>query len=202
MREVWFIRHGESEGNIGLRTKNHEKIPLTQNGNSQAVDVSHKVITQPDLITHSGFLRAFQTAKPTIGKYPDIPVIVLKTHEFTYLEPEKWNGTTSEERKDAVREYWDRADPYYKDGPGAESFAEFCQRGREVEQFFVENQYNFVTSFSHALYIKMQMMLSTGVDLVSSRGMKLFKEDCSQNPIPNTGIFKAIVENNSLKFQL
>lgn len=121
-------------------------------------------------------------------------------YEFTYLEPSIYNNTTSAERKEAVKEYWDRADPYYKDGAGAESFAEFCQRGKDVEQYFVENTYDFSLCFSHALYIKMQIMLSAGVDLVSSKGMKLFKEDCSKNPIPNTGIFKASIKSNGLVF--
>lgn len=121
-------------------------------------------------------------------------------YEFTYLESSKWNGTTSDERKEAVKEYWDLADPYYKDGAGAESFAEFCQRGKNIEKYFIENEYTFAACLSHALYIKMQTMLSEGFDLVSSKGMKLFKEDCSKNPIPNTGIFKASIRNNGLIF--
>lgn len=201
MREVWSIRHGESEQNIGLRTSNHEDVPLTEKGEKQAVGASKKIIKTPDIIGHSKFFRAYQTAQPTMAKFPNTPVIILNTHEFTYLEPSKWNGTTSVERKEAVQEYWNRADPHYRDGPNAETFAELCQRGKDVEKYFLENEFSFAPLFSHALFIKMQLMLSSGIDLVSPQGMRRFKAECSKNPIDNTEIFKATIGDGRLIFQ-
>lgn len=75
MRDIWFIRHGQSEGNIGLKTDDHKKISLTNYGHEQAFIVSEKIIQTPSIIGHSGFLRTYETAQPTIGKFTEVPII-------------------------------------------------------------------------------------------------------------------------------
>ncbi len=198
--ETWLIRHGESMANIGHRTANHIDIPLTETGEKQARAVSKKIIQKPDIIYYSQFKRTYLTAAPTIGKFPDVQSELLDfVHEFTYLEPSVYNGTTSQERKQAVQDYWNRGDPDYRDGPNAETFREFCDRGRQFKEFMIVNKDRFQPIFSHALYMKMIMMSISGYDLVSNTGMKAFKNACSTEPIVNTQVVKITATGGDLR---
>lgn len=68
------------------------KLGLTEVRHAQAAAVAASWKDRPDLIVLSPYLRTHLTAQPTIERYPDVPVEVVPTEEFTYLEPSRWNG--------------------------------------------------------------------------------------------------------------
>jgi broad specificity phosphatase PhoE len=123
MRAI-FIRHGQSTGNVGIPCDDLGSIPLTELGWQQSREVAASWTERPDLIVTSPYLRTQQTAAATIERFPDVAVEVWPIEEFTYLQPRRWNGTRSADRR-----YWKEAHTEYCDGEGAESFSALLRRG-------------------------------------------------------------------------
>ena len=132
-KTITLIRHGQSAANAGQATSDHETIPLTELGYLQAAELPSKIITVPDLIIISPYLRAKETAKPLIKAFPKAIVEELfLIHEMNNIAPGKCENMTPIERKPFIENYWDMCEPNYIDGIGAESLATFINR---VEQF-------------------------------------------------------------------
>jgi broad specificity phosphatase PhoE len=87
MKEVWLIRHGESEANAGLASSDPALIPLTEKGYQQAVKVSTVISMIPSLIVFSPYLRTQQTAQPTMQLFPQAECQEWNIQEFTFLSP-------------------------------------------------------------------------------------------------------------------
>jgi len=125
---IFVVRHAESEANVGLATSNPEKISITKSGEDLSAKFADEIEINPDLIVISRHYRTLQTAQPLIEKYPQAILETWAIHEFTYLAPSACIDTTKEDRKTRVEEYWDKCDPDFVDGLGAESFATFFKR--------------------------------------------------------------------------
>ncbi|NMG35650.1 histidine phosphatase family protein [Azoarcus sp. TTM-91] len=125
---VRFFRHGESAANAGLPSDDPAAIPLTDLGMAQAVEIAAGIGAAPDLIITSPFLRARQTAAPTIARFAGIPVFSLDIQEFTYLSPARCAGTTVHQRRPWADAYWQAEDPQRVEGEDAESFSLFHRR--------------------------------------------------------------------------
>src|SRR4051794_23129291 len=85
MQEIWLIRHGESESNAGLPTSDTAKIVLTPRGHAQAECMAAASPPPPVAIITSPYLRAVQSAQPTIRRFPQARLEEWPVHEFTYL---------------------------------------------------------------------------------------------------------------------
>jgi probable phosphoglycerate mutase len=140
MTKVWFIRHGESKANAGFATATPSTVSLTDIGWNQAKKVSMAFEQKPTFIVTSNYLRAIQTAQPTIERFPDTPTKTWDIHEFTYLSPEKLGSTSRAERQPLVEIFWAKSDPDYIHGEGAESFSAFMERiKRMIEGLYHPN---------------------------------------------------------------
>ena len=89
MKTVWLIRHGQSAANAGLVAAEPETIELTRQGTEQALQIAEKMISQPDLIVTSPFIRTLRTAEPSLVRYPDARHEQWPIHEFTYLSQDQ-----------------------------------------------------------------------------------------------------------------
>src|SRR5882757_2285534 len=98
-REVWFIRHSESVANAGARTREAPTYPLSELGSRQAEQLAAALNAEPDLIVVSPYVRARQTAEPTIRRFPNTRVEEWPVHEVQYLAPALCVDTTQEERR-------------------------------------------------------------------------------------------------------
>lgn len=154
MPTVWLIRHGESTSNANLRTVHPTLSALTPLGERQAVALVQAFTTKPDLVVVSSYLRARQTAVPTITHFSPISVAEWPVHEFTYLAPQRYAGTTGEERAPFARDYWLRNDPFYKDEGEGESFAELLERVWRLVARLKQQEAPFVALFSHGLFLR------------------------------------------------
>jgi len=125
---TWLVRHGESTANAGECGVWHADTPLTARGMEQAGAVAAQVDPRPDIVISSGFLRARQTADIVCAAWPGIARMVWPIEEITYLSPGLCIGTTPETRRPMIEDYWARADPDFRHGPDAETFAEFAGR--------------------------------------------------------------------------
>lgn len=131
-RRVWFIRHGESEAQIGKAASHTEEVRLTSRGESQAEEIATRFLAPPALIITSPYWRAWRTAQPTIRRFSDVTHEVWpQVQEFTYLGSLSGICSTKQERRVLVDDFWERCDPAYRDGVG-ESFAQFIERAGTV----------------------------------------------------------------------
>ena len=191
MQTVWFIRHGESEGNVGLTTMESPLIQLTPGGIEQAERVTLAFTEAPTLIVTSPYLRAKQTAQPMLLRFPDARHEEWPVHEFTFLSSLRYRNTTIEDRRPWAVAFWERCDPFYVDGEGAESFASLMHR---IQQFLDQLQHSkeqFVAVFSHEEFIRAVAwsLLTSSVDNCFE-SMKQFRNFRKLFSIPNGAIWR------------
>lgn len=137
MTRAIFIRHGQSTANIGQPTKNFAQVPLTDLGQEQALAVAASWEFTPGCIVSSPFLRAQQTSKPTVERFPEVPFETWPIYEFTFWDPTHWGGSEPKDLMHKVERYWHAADPDARFGAGvategSESFAMMLGRAEET----------------------------------------------------------------------
>nr|WP_295770034.1 histidine phosphatase family protein [Rhodoferax sp.] len=183
---VIFVRHGESTGNVGIPSFDLSQMPLTALGQTQAQAVAASWMEAPSRIAMSPYLRAQQTAQPTVARYPAVPVDVLPMEEFAYLEPSRWNGTSREQRLPFIEAYWERGDPGYCDGPGAENFERLLGR---VDDTLARLAYRptdaLVYAFSHGQFMQALRTVLLFPGWTPRQRMANFWPFNIQNPILN-----------------
>ena len=154
LKEIWFIRHGQSMGNAGYATSNPDTISLTDIGHQQAKLLSTYITLEPELIITSPYARTFQTATPTLHRFHQSKHSEWPIHEFTYLAPVRCIDTTADDRKDMVYDYWLRSEPDYIDGVGAESFSQFIKRIKTMWQDLHQSSVcGNILVFTHGLFL-------------------------------------------------
>ena len=197
MSQIWIIRHAESKSNAGEKTTNPAKIDLTEKGYKQAACIVNAFKNRPNLIVTSPYLRTKQTAEPLVKRFSDVEQQEWLVHEFTYLSPEKCKDTTTQERRPLVAEYWERCDPFFNDGDGAESFADLMNR----IEYFIEkvklSDNEFTAVFSHGLFIRALIWrFIVGKPNELPHGMKRFRSFMASLEISNATMIKLQVEKD------
>lgn len=196
-KEVWFIRHGESVSNANLPTTHPAASELTRKGHREAEYVAQAFTRKPDLIVVSPFIRARQTAVPTINRFDPIPVAEWPVHEFSYLHPDRYNGTTGHDRWPTAQAYWERMDPLENEGGDGESFAEMLARVRAMEAQVAEASVSFIAVFSHGLFLRAYLwMCLSGFRDATPQTMERYLNFSRGIPMPNASILKARFEAN------
>lgn len=181
------VRHGQSASNAGLVTEYPDTIPLTELGHRQAECVAAVFCAPPSLVVFSAFDRAAQTASPLCHRYDAAPVAVWPVQEFTYLAPFRYAGTRREERVPAVIDYWRRLDPEFRDGEGAETFAEFWSR---VEVFLAGCRVlrGLAAVVSHGQFLRGVMLRLLCGPMDVAEAMTRFKSFRLAIPFPNAAM--------------
>lgn len=154
MTEFWFIRHGESQSNVGLSSKTDQSTPLTSRGELQSHYIAESIVHPPDLIVISPYLRAIQTAEPTLLKFPQIPKQTWPIQEFSYLSHQQYNNTNSKQRGLLSRSYFKQADPNLILGDGGESFNHFIQRIENCLTRISSLENNRIIFFGHGWFMR------------------------------------------------
>jgi broad specificity phosphatase PhoE len=194
MQEIWLIRHGESESNAGLPTSDTSKIVLTQRGHAQAERVAAAFARPPSLIVASPYLRAAQSAQPTIARFPQARVEEWQVHEYTYLSLVSRHNTTLHGRQPLIDAYWDRCDPQYVDGDGAESFAALVARARLALERIMQLDDDFAAIFTHGLFIRTLLWVQLADPLeIDAAIMRRYRSFISGFSVPNASILKLYV---------
>ncbi len=192
MTEVWLIRHGESVSNANLPTGDPAQSSLTEKGFAEAACIPQAFVKAPDLFVVSSYLRARQTAVPTQQRFPHIPTEDWPVHEFTYLNPVRYHGTTGTERRPYALAYWERNDPDEKEGGEGESFAEMLARVQATILQLSQHPARFIVVFSHGLFLRALIWsVLTGITEATSKTMKRYSHFTQAAQIPNGAIIKA-----------
>lgn len=193
MRRVWLIRHGQSISNANLPTTHPAESELTEQGEAESQQIVGAIPEKPDLIVVSPFLRARQTAVPTIEHFEPVPVEEWPVHEFTYLDPSRYQGTTGEERRPWALTYWKKNDPLHKDQEG-ESFAEMFERIQDTLARLREQTADFIILFGHGLFLRALLWSAlTGTTEATPRTMERYSHFVRAVHFPNAAICKTRV---------
>ena len=154
MKSRLFVRHAQSLSNAGFATNSPGTIGLSELGLRQAQAFAEQCVTAPDLVIVSPYTRTSDTAAPLLAKFPECPVITMPIHEFTFLAPARYAGTTEQDRREPARNYWTNADPDYCDGEGAESFRAFIERIESAFETICQRPEKNIIAFSHGYVMK------------------------------------------------
>ena len=154
MTDFWFIRHAESESNIGLPSISPATINITEKGREQAKHIAEHLNQEPDLFIASPYIRTTQTGKTTFDKYPEVPVEIWPIQEYTYLPPEYYHQKTLTQRYPHSRKYFRKGEPDYIVGEGSESFNQFRLRVQETTSRLINNSTNFTILFGHGWFMR------------------------------------------------
>jgi 2,3-bisphosphoglycerate-dependent phosphoglycerate mutase len=194
---VWMIRHGQSLANEGRVTGDPAAIPLTPTGERQAAAVAQMFDDRPDLIVTSPFLRARQTAQPTIDRFPQVAVEQWPIEEFTYLGRLHGRPTTGAQRKPYVDAYWDAADPAYTDDRNSESFASVHARAVRFFELLSQHTGRRVAAFTHGLFMRIVIWaVLTGETAPDAASMRRFHRFRTSYQIPNSSIVEMLVSTD------
>ena len=200
MRAV-FIRHGQSTGNAGLPCQDLALLELTELGWQQAREVAAAWHERPDRIVTSPYLRTQQTSRPTRERFPDVPVEVWSIEEFTYLQPSRWNGTLSAERKGSIERYWQACDPAYCDREGAESFSTLLRRAEAALVRLTQLPENaLVYVFSHGQFIQAVRMTVLYPEAEDRERMRLFWREDGASAVANGE--RVVLEHRKVGWQI
>lgn len=165
MSEVWFVRHGESFSNANAVVRDTATVELTDLGHQQAKDVSVHFDRQPDLIVATPYIRTQQTAHYTQLKFPDASREIWPLHEFDCLSHEAYRDTTQDTRNPLIREYWEKMDPHYVHGPGAEAFADMVARVSNGLERLTQRDEKFIAVFCHGHIMRVVRLLLAQPDI-------------------------------------
>lgn len=193
---VRFFRHGESAANAGLPSDDPGAIPLTARGEAQAMEIAGRIGGLPDLIVTSPFLRARQTAAPTIARFPAAPVVSLPIQEFTYLSPSRCAGTTVLQRRPWAEAYWQAADPERLEGEDAESFSLFHRRVSDALlqlAGYRRQGLRDILVFGHGQFLQaIRLFIAGQLASVDGSAMRRFRQIDLGTPIANGEGYAAV----------
>jgi broad specificity phosphatase PhoE len=202
MPNVLFIRHAESEANVGQPTAHPTTIKITQKGIQQAKSIASFLPREPDLIITSPYKRTYETAKPTLDRFPYAPHEEWSVEEFTYLAP-LGTLTTTIERRPMVEAFWERDDPSYIDGDKVESFTAFIDRVQSVVKRLRQTKKDNIVVFSHEqficaiLWLFLNNKLEQPVSTLCSASKKHFKAFLEVCRLPNGAILPVLLQDGN-----
>lgn len=215
MLTLWLIRHGETAGNAGVPAI--QSGNLTKRGQRQAEQIAATVARPPHLIVTSPLWRTKQTAQPTCDRFPTAAQAEWLVQEFSYLDADQYQAAkTPEQRRLLDQKYWQRSDPDYVSGEGAESFSSLMTRVKLIhdrlhhlaasehsalEQSEHSGSDYFVLVFSHAWFMRAVVWsLLTQSTEISPQQMWRLHNFAGGLTIPNGSIFKVQVDASEIWF--
>ena len=200
MREIWFVRHGQSISNANMVTQGSSNSPLTEKGESQARQIVPAIPRKPGAVLLSSYLRARQTAQPTLDHFTPVPTEEWPIHEFTYLSDAKYVGKRMEDRMPFARSYWRAEDPYSKDDGQGESFAGFVGRLEQTKQLMRTHDAPFLVAFSHGLFIRgLIWSVTSNQALADVAGFRSYRTFYRATSTPNGSIAKFVVTDDQIR---
>ncbi len=175
----------------GITSATHS-IPLTDRGRAQALAVSESFTSAPAVIITSPYLRAHETAKPTVARFRHVAFETWPIQEFTYLARERCLNTTTTQRAPWALAFWDAADPDYVDGGGAESYRDLIGRVRTLLDRLARLTAPSAAIFSHGTLMKaVHWEIENRGCAVSPATMRAFRAFHLAAPIANAEGFSA-----------
>ena len=195
------MRHGESVGNAGERTREPGTYSLTARGFGQAAVLAAWMNRRPSLFVTSPYTRAQQTFAPTAERHPGVPREEWPVQEITYLAPVRCVNTTQNERREMARDFWEDLDPDFIDGEGAESFAQFMARARSSLDRLRTLDQPFTILFSHAIFMRGVLWCALNRPArIDREAMQLFHHFSLSLDVPNCAVMPMLLAEDGTVF--
>lgn len=197
MNRVRLFRHGQSESNAGGKTDWPANVHLTDMGKSQAVLVAERTAPDCSMVVISEYVRTAETAGPLLERI-QVPMQVWPVHEFTYLDVDVCSQTTHVDRAPLRKRYWDKMDPDYVDGRGAESFNQLRTRALEFTERLREAPAleGWLDVFTHADFIRAVLFNI----MVPDGTMIGFQTFCQAVAVPNAACIRLMLDEHGVYF--
>lgn len=200
---AYFFRHGESTANAGQSTADVSSIDLTPKGVEQAKALARFFPEAPQKTVVSPFLRTRKTAEYALSAFPGIAIETWPIQEFTYLSPQKCAGTTDEQRLPWRTDYWNKADPDYRDDPLAETFRDLIVRVDAVltRMAYLLEHHRLIAVFGHGIFMgALRWRADNGCGAITSAAMRLYREYARAAPIENATGYRCELAARRLRF--
>jgi broad specificity phosphatase PhoE len=153
MKKIYFVRHGESEENVGLFIGDSNSL-LTENGKNQSEVIARRCENLPiESVVASNFVRAQETAK-TISNKINIPIETSdlfseKRRPSDHVGKLKTDEQVLEDSK-TIRENFHDEDFRLQD---EETFSELKLRAKEALLFLQNKPEQEILVVTHALFL-------------------------------------------------
>lgn len=165
---IYFIRHGQTVWNQEHRMQGFQNSPLTELGQFQARQLSHRLATFPaiDRIVASPSPRAQQTAQLV---NLDLGLPITTDAAFQELNMGNWEGQTYTEIEAASPQEWAnfwQAPDQFKASNGGETFADLAARALAGFNALVQQAPNqTIAVVSHRITIRVLLSRLLNVDI-------------------------------------
>lgn len=160
MKNIYLIRHAQSESNAGLAVRPNADICLTNLGRQQADELADWLmghVPTPRQVFVSSYVRTHQTAEPYLERIGAVPVVIEPLREFNYLDFERIKTLPFADIAVVADEFWAKDDPCYADGEMTDSFDNLVMRVRQVRQQFDALPDGDYVVFTHGMWLGMLM---------------------------------------------
>lgn len=133
VKQIVFVRHGQSEYNVAHKFYGWHDPDLTDLGRQQAAEVAAKIqdFIEPEIVICSDLKRAVNTANPIAEKFGMEPVQFKSLREINHGE---WEGLTLEEIENEHTEeagIWAENPKLYR-FPNGENYVDAYARARKT----------------------------------------------------------------------
>ncbi len=174
MKKVYFVRHGETEGNVGKFFQTHD-TPLTERGHDGAKAIAERLShLTTDAIIASPFYRTQQTAG-YISEAIKLPIETVESlHELQQSFVVRGKLWDSEEGQEFIE---DRTKNFFDSNweiPGAENHAMLLDRIKDTVEILEKHEAQNIVVVSHGIflrYLAIYLLLSKSEDSAIHRIM-------------------------------
>ncbi|MEK7132805.1 MAG: histidine phosphatase family protein [Patescibacteria group bacterium] len=169
MKTVYFVRHGESEANVGAEVFLGERSTLTKRGQEQARFIARRCAKLPiDLLIASTAIRARETAE-AISREIEKEVEILEMFTERKLPTEILEKPRGDAESEKVYSRWLTA--FYQDGlrvGDGENFADLKSRVSGALKYLAQRNESNILVVTHGFFLHMTAALVLLGDTLTS----------------------------------
>lgn len=155
MKNIYFVRHGESEANVG-NIKSNSRTPLTENGHAQAAKIAERCVRlEFDVIISSTMTRAHDTAlaiADATGKPLESSDLFTERRAPSEQEGQLQQKEFLAEMKEIAEHYAANPDFHFSD---EENFTDLKKRAMKALEFLENRSEENIVVVTHGIFLRM-----------------------------------------------
>ena len=189
MKTLYLIRHAQSAANAGGTSLPDREISLSAKGAQQAAELACRLPANRRVFV-SNMRRTHETAAPYCARHDIRPESLPCLNEFSYLPFAAVQGLDAAARKPLAEAYWQRADPHFRAGGGADTFAEFDGRVSDFLHRVWPALPHGSLLFGHGIWIALLAWRLSGNRAETGADMAAFRAFQSSLHVANASVWR------------